>query len=69
MNLTGWYEVITVNELSSFDVAWSAYALVLLALCMLACVEPPKAGEADAPEVRRGSALGTVVAIARRLFG
>ena len=69
LNLTGGNELVTLNSLTAFDVAWSAYALVLLALCILVCVERPKAGQQDSPEVRQGSVLGTVVALTRRLFG
>ncbi len=69
LNLTGYYELVTVNALTTFDVVWSAYTLVLLTLCMLVCVELPKAGEADAPEVRRGNIAGTIAAIVRRVFG
>ncbi|QEL13572.1 glycosyltransferase family 2 protein [Limnoglobus roseus] len=69
LNLTGWYEVVTINSLTAVDVAWSVYALTLLALCVFVCVERPKAGSADAPEVRKGSVVGTATALARRVFG
>lgn len=69
LNLTGYHEVVTVTALSALDVVWTAYTVALLALCTLACVELPKAGQMDAPEVRRGNVRGTVVALARRVFG
>ncbi|MDB5310624.1 MAG: putative Glycosyltransferase, the catalytic subunit of a cellulose synthase [Gemmataceae bacterium] len=69
VNLTGYHEVVTVTTLTALDVAWSGYALALLVLCLLACVERPKASQTDAPEVRRASVRGTVAALARRVFG
>ncbi len=70
INLTGYQQVLTVDEMTSLDLAWSCFTLLLLGLCMLACVEQPKGpGYLNAQgEVRQSSVLGTVVAVLKRLF-
>jgi cellulose synthase (UDP-forming) len=70
MNLSGFYEVVPLSDLTAVDVAWSGLTLLLLSLCGMACVEQPKrAGYLDARcEVRRASLTGTAAAILKRLF-
>ncbi len=70
INLTGFYEVVPITDVTLVDIAWSMLTLLLLALCTLVCIELPKnAGYLDARrEVRRASLTGTAAAILKRLF-
>jgi cellulose synthase (UDP-forming) len=69
MNLTGYCEVVAVNEYTPLDVLWGAYTVVLLLLCALVCVELPKRGDATAGEAQRACPWASLGAVGRRLFG
>ena len=70
MNLSGFYVVVPLNDVTAVDVAWSGLTLLLLSLCGMACVERPKGdGYLDARgEVRRASLTATAAAVFKRLF-
>jgi cellulose synthase (UDP-forming) len=68
INLTGYHEVVEVSEFTALDVFWSAYSLAVLLLCSLACIEQPRPSNMPRGETDRGSPLGTVKALAARLF-
>ena len=62
VNLTGLYEAVPLTEMTVWELAWSLYALLVLVLCALVCVELParRPGEGAADEVRHGDALAAV---------
>lgn len=70
MNLSGFYTVVPINDLTAVDVAWSGLTLLLLSLCGMACVERPKGADylEASCEVHRASLRATAVAIVKRLF-
>ena len=70
INITGYNQVLTLDEMTGLDLAWGCLSLLLLALCMLACVEQPKGqGYINArAEVRHSSVSSTIVALFKRLF-
>jgi cellulose synthase (UDP-forming) len=70
INLTGFYQVVPITDLTLVDIVWSMITLLLLALCSLVCIELPKNERyLDARrEVRRASLTGTAAAILKRLF-
>ena len=69
MNLSGICEVVKLNQVTSFDIAWTMFSLIVLGLCMLACVEMPRQARNDpASEVARCNPVGAVKALLIRLF-
>jgi cellulose synthase (UDP-forming) len=68
MNLTGWCEVVRISELTALDVFWSLFALLVLALCCLACVELPRTETSGMRQVGCADLLGTVRGLCKRLF-
>jgi cellulose synthase (UDP-forming) len=71
INLSGYYQVVAVHDLTTLDILWSLYSLVVLGLCMVVCIELPKNdGYLNAEtEVRNGSARQSALAMLRRLRG
>jgi cellulose synthase (UDP-forming) len=71
INLSGYYQVVEINEVTALDVGWSLYSLVMVALCALVCVELPKPeGHLNSfREVLAGSFSRTALALVKRLFG
>jgi cellulose synthase (UDP-forming) len=68
MNLTGYHEIVKSTELTVFDVSWTVYTLLVLLLCMLACVELPRGSLCDSTRTAQGDALRAMRALLFRLF-
>jgi cellulose synthase (UDP-forming) len=69
MNLTGYSEVVRLNNVTSLDIGWTLYCLVVLFLCILACVEFPRVAAYDpSAETTHGHPVRAAKALFSRLF-
>jgi len=68
LNLTGYYEIVQLNELTAIDVFWSLFTLLILALCFLSCTELPRDIFEFKGEVARANVLATLGGLWKRLL-
>ena len=70
LNFTGVLQVVELGYLTSLDIVWSGFSLVVLWLCVLLCVEPPrgKLRPEARREVREASMVRTVSALGGRFL-
>ena len=72
INLTGFHPVVDLAAVTALDIGWSCLTLLILGLCVLACVEQPLGPDYwfdPRREVRQASLVGTAAALLRRVFG
>jgi cellulose synthase (UDP-forming) len=67
-NLTGYYEIVQLGELTAIDVFWSLFTLLILALCFLACIELPRTGVEFTGEVAKANGWATIGGLWKRLI-
>ena len=70
INFTGRFQLVDMSKVNALDILWSCWTLILLSLCILACVERPHEIMASdsRSEVEQSSLSLTLVALLRRLL-